>query len=337
MKVRVNDIVKNAKKQKFEITYADKKGFFLESLDGKMKMYESAKTFKDRYVFVSREALDSIGLNINEKDWIKDPSGKIVEVIEISPDGSITTGVGEVFDSKKVSVIKKLDREKLIKEGFREYKTGTDFKLFNYKSLNEAVVYHTGFQKGSTKILFLRNPLKASFYERNDPRSIQDINEDFVYIGSVEESDLDTLRIMMSEDVMSPKGEAKNFFERLGFDRCELRTGDMVKIEETTFIVTKFGLRTVNLSNISPYKLHSSLSEDHTVDDLALAQDVKSPFIIPGDWVKFGERDVAGNMKWLGSGQVIKVDGNVVTVEDEIGVYSEYDINKVYPMYYVNN
>jgi hypothetical protein len=338
MKVKINDMVRDENKKEFKITYVDRKGYFLESSDGKVKKYESAKSFREKFTFSSRKPMDKIGILIRESDWVEDPSGKLSQVIEIDNEGGVVTGLGQTFESTQLSVCKQIDRERLIESGYREVCTGSDkIKMMDYNSINEAVVYHTGFRKGTTKVLFLRTPLKSTFYERNDPRCWKDISEDYVYVGSIDESDFDLIKIMFREDVMSPNGEATELFESLGFNRCDIRNGDMLIIEGRMFVVTKYGFRTVSESNISKFDLSRSLQESHTQDDYQLAKDVKVPTIVPGDVVKYGERDTANNMKWLGSGKVVKVDDCDVTIEDEAGVKSVYHCNDVFPISYVNN
>ena len=110
---------------------------------------------------------------------------------------------------------------------------------FSYETLNDAGTRYRyeGLKRGCSRIFYAKDP---SFRVSKEKPNLK---KDYVYLGSIKETDLEKIFHLMQAEIWSPYGEARELIIGKGLHHTSISVGDVVVINGMMYQVDMIGFK----------------------------------------------------------------------------------------------
>lgn len=120
-----------------------------------------------------------------------------------------------------------------------------------YKTINDASKIVPSMKKGKTKIWYVKPKYTRDFIMGGDwaekrgilPTDESDLKETHTLLGSIAETDLNKIFVIMQGEVWSPSGEARNVIDKLKLHHTSMSVGDIIQISKRILMIDSRGYK----------------------------------------------------------------------------------------------
>lgn len=116
-----------------------------------------------------------------------------------------------------------------------------------YSNLNDAFFVDPGLAPGNTKIWYMKPGVSrdlgmgVKFCKEHDLMpDVTNIEKTHTLLGSIAETDMDTIMCLMQGECWSQYGEARDLIKSKGLYSTSMSTGDIIEIDNKFFIRDRF-------------------------------------------------------------------------------------------------
>lgn len=123
-----------------------------------------------------------------------------------------------------------------------------------YEDLNDAAKYDERLADGDTMIWYMKPEVFRDFAmgyrwlskKGKLPETPYDIQDTHVMLGTIVETDKETIFSLMQGQKWSPNGEARKLIKGLGLKHTSMSVGDIIQIGLNMYMVDSFGFKLID-------------------------------------------------------------------------------------------